>query len=216
MTIRYDAILTAKSVAEMQAAGQFNDGQPLILTVAGDAVMYLWDDDSTATDEASTTAAVVAVTGQTTGRWIRAGGGTTNVTASTLAVATLGNTPRVYTINAAAGCAVTLPAATGTGNAAEFILGTTVTSNTTVIAVNGTPGTDTMTGNSVTLADAGATLVGYEAGATADTITFDGSTTGGLKGDRVLVRDIASGLWFVQVFTAATGTEATPFSAAVP
>jgi len=109
-----------------------------------------------------------------------------------------------------------LPAATGTGNSAEFILGTTVTSNTTTIAVNGTPGTDTMTGNSVTLADAGNTLVGFEAGATADTITFDGSTTGGLKGDRVVVRDIASGLWFVQVSTAATGTEATPFSAAVP
>jgi len=41
----------------------------------------------------------------------------------------------LQTINAAAGLTVTLPAASGTGYRYEFLIGTTVTSNTVVIQV---------------------------------------------------------------------------------
>ncbi|MCA9687878.1 MAG: hypothetical protein KC457_37315, partial [Myxococcales bacterium] len=55
----------------------------------------------------------------------------------------------------------------------------------------------------------------FETASTSDTITFNGSTTGGIKGATVELQDVASNLWAVRVVGAATGTEATPFSATV-
>lgn len=135
-----------------------------------------------------------------------------DVTAST---ATVGRTHngRITTLNRAAGIAVTLPAATGSGDTYRFVLGTTVTSNSTTIKVANA--TDVMTGTCTTLQDGGDTSVSFETASTSDTITWNGSTTGGIKGDYVELIDVASGLWFVRVVQSGTGTEATPFSATV-
>lgn len=134
-----------------------------------------------------------------------------NCTAATLAITEAAHDGKVITLNRAGGITVTLPAATGSGMRLLFVVGTTFTSNG-VIQVTGD---DTMTGNAILAQDGGDTLVMFEAGATADTITMDGSTTGGLKGARVELIDIAADLWAVHYVGAATGTEATPFSAAV-
>lgn len=48
-------------------------------------------------------------------------------------------------------------------------------------------------------ADAGDTIVAFETAAASDTITMNGTTTGGLVGDRILLKDIAAGFWQVQV-----------------
>lgn len=135
-----------------------------------------------------------------------------NITASTtLSRDTHGEA--VCTINAAAGVAITLPDATGTGSKFHLILGTTITSNTTTIKV---PDADnTMTGTALLGQDAADTAVLFETAATTDTITFNGTTTGGIKGDSVELIDIAANLWWVRVAGSATGTEATPFSATV-
>lgn len=135
-----------------------------------------------------------------------------NVTASTLAVAAADHDGRIVTLNRAAGIAVTLPAASGSGLKLHFMIGTAVTSNSTTIKVTGD---DTMAGNAIIGQDAADTAALFEAGATADTITLNGSTTGGLKGDSVELIDVATDLWWVRVVGAATGTEATPFSATV-
>lgn len=116
-------------------------------------------------------------------------------------------------LNAAAGLTVTLPASTGGGDEYEIIVGTTVTSNNDVIKVANS--TDIMQGVCWQAADSGSTSNAWEAGATDDTITLNGTTTGGIKGDRILIKDVASGLWAVQMWGAATGTEATPFSSTV-
>ena len=116
-------------------------------------------------------------------------------------------------VNAAAGLTLTLPAASGTGLAFDIVIGTTVTSNSVAIKVANA--SDVMTGLAVQAADAGATASAWETAATDDTITFNGTTTGGIKGDRVILKDIAANLWSVTVIGAATGTEATPFSATV-
>lgn len=137
-----------------------------------------------------------------------------NVTASTLYLTYKDHNDRTVTINAAAGCAVRLPAATGSGARLRIIIGTTITSNSTTIKVANA--VDVMTGNAIQSQDGGATLQMFEAGASDDTITFNGTTTGGIKGDIVELEDIASGLWWVRVTSAGTGTtEATPFSATV-
>ncbi len=126
---------------------------------------------------------------------------------------------KAFVLNHAAGATHTLPPAIGSGETYEFIFGTTITSNTAVLRVNSA--TDYFRGMAVQSQDGGNTVQAWETansgtvGTESDTMTFDGSTRGGLVGDRVLVRDIAAGVWMVQSSLVGTGTEATPFSAAV-
>jgi hypothetical protein len=136
-----------------------------------------------------------------------------SATAATLAVTAASHAGRTILLDRAAGVTATLPAATGTGNTYTFFVKTTVTSNGYVIKV--ADATDVMSGNALLLQDAADTVVGFEAAASDDTITMDGSTTGGLAGTRILLQDVATNLWSVQMVGAATGTEATPFSATV-
>lgn len=139
-----------------------------------------------------------------------------NATAATLAVKATTHAGKTITLNRAGGIAVTLPAATGSGDEYEFIVGTTFTSPATIKVANAT---DTMVGSAVLAQDAANTVVQFAASGTDDTITFDGSTTGGLLGATVKLRDIkldgTTAKWLVDVVSEATGTEATPFSATV-
>lgn len=167
----------------------------------------------------STNGFVGAVTGNITGNVTGNLTGTVlattpvNATAATLTVTQATHGGRFVTLNRAAGITATLPAASGTGTVYSFVIGTTVTSNTTVIKVANA--SDTMTGTAYVVSDNSNAVVGFRTGASDDTITFDGSTTGGLKGDIVHVVDVATNLFSVTVLSAATGTEATPFSATV-
>jgi hypothetical protein len=116
-------------------------------------------------------------------------------------------------VNAAAGLTMTLPAASGTGDEYSIVIGTTVTSNSVIIRVANA--VDVLIGNAFQAVDSGTSVHGYETAADTDTITFNGTTTGGVRGDRVVLRDVAAGFWQVEIFGSATGTEATPFSATV-
>lgn len=136
-----------------------------------------------------------------------------NTTASTLTVTQASHAGKVITLNRAAGIAVTLPAASGTGAVYSFVIGTAVTSNSTTIKVANS--SDTMTGTAYVVSDGAAAVLGYRTGASDDTVTFNGTTLGGLKGDQVIIQDIGTNLFSVLVLSAATGTEATPFSATV-
>ena len=135
------------------------------------------------------------------------------VTGATLTVTSDAQAGRTIVINAAAGCAVTLPNATGTGAVYRFVIGTTITSNSTTFKVNNA--TDVMTGRAYVISDNTAAVLGYATAASSDTITLDGTTTGGYAGDFIEITDAIAGTFAVRVFTKATGTEATPFSATV-
>lgn len=136
--------------------------------------------------------------------------GLTTVTTATIAVNDDAHLGMPIVLNRAAGCTATLPAATGSGNKYEFI-GAVDATGDQVIQVTGD---DTMAGVAFLGNDSAGASCFYTA-ATSDTITLDGSTTGGLKGWRVECRDIAADTWAVLVMSEASGTEATPFSAAV-
>lgn len=144
-------------------------------------------------------------------------GPTIAVTPLALTAAALALTPEhageTIVLNRAAGQALTLPAAMGTGAVYRFFVQTTITSNSTTIKVANS--TDVMQGFAVVLQDGGDTVVGFETAADSDTITFNGTTTGGIRGALVELEDVASGLWSVNVRGAATGAEVTPFSATV-
>ena len=136
--------------------------------------------------------------------------GIVTVTDATVTITDDAHVGQRIILNRAAGCTATLPAATGSGNRFEFIGAVDATGNQ-VIQVTGD---DTMAGVAYLGNDtAGASC--FYTGATSDTITLDGSTTGGLKGWRVICDDIAADTWAVLVMSEASGTEATPFSAAV-
>lgn len=136
--------------------------------------------------------------------------GTNVLTAS----ATLDPNPhagRTIVLSAAAGLTVTLPAATGSGAIYEIVVATTVTSNSYIIQVANA--TDVMMGAVALATDiAGVTV---PTTSTSDTITMNGSTTGGVLGSTVRLIDAASGKWAVSGALVSTGVEATPFSAAV-
>lgn len=112
----------------------------------------------------------------------------------------------------AAQSVVTLPAATGSGTKFSFLVGA-VNTNDHVVQVTGT---DTLEGIAFMANDTDASVSGFETAADSDTITLNGTTTGGAAiGDRVEVVDMASGKWHVLAHISGTGVEATPFSAAV-
>jgi len=136
--------------------------------------------------------------------------GIVTVTDATVSITDDAHVGQRVVLNRAAGCTATLPAATGSGNRFEFI-GAVDATGDQVIQVTGD---DTMAGVAYLGNDAAGASCFYTA-ATSDTITLDGSTTGGLKGWRVVCDDIAADTWAVTVMSEASGTEATPFSAAV-
>lgn len=117
----------------------------------------------------------------------------------------------IFVLDSATGRIVTLPASTGKGNVYTVYIKTTVSSGSHVIQVANS--TDVMNGGVALSTDIGGTNM--LASATSDTITMNGSTTGGLAGSWVRLYDVAAGFWMVEGFLVTTGTEATPWSAAV-
>lgn len=114
-------------------------------------------------------------------------------------------------INAAAGVAITLPAASGTGDEYTLFIGTTITSNTTTVKVANA--SDIMQGVvSVATDIAGVTC---PTAADTDTITLNGTTSGGIKGSYIVLCDVATNVWEVSGGLVSSGVEATPFSATV-
>lgn len=112
--------------------------------------------------------------------------------------------------NAAGGGTLTLPASNGDGQKIKVVVHTTVTSSLIIAVANAT---DVIRGGVAISTDvAGITML---AGGTDDTITMNGSTTGGLAGSTVTLTDYKAGFWLVEGFLVSTGSEATPFSATI-
>jgi len=137
--------------------------------------------------------------------------GTVTVTDATVSITEGAHAGQRVILNRAAGITATLPDATGSGARYEFILLADATGDHVIEVANAG---DTMMGVAYLGNDSAGASCFYTAD-TSDTITLDGTTTGGLKGARVLVDDIAADTYSVMVYSEASGTEATPFSAAV-
>jgi hypothetical protein len=136
--------------------------------------------------------------------------GIVTVTTATVAITDDAHVGQRVVFNRAAGVTATLPEATGSGNRYEFI-GAIDATGDQIIQVTGN---DTMAGVAYLGNDSAGASCFYTAD-TSDTITLNGDTKGGLKGWRVICDDIAADTWSVLVMSEASGTEATPFSAAV-
>lgn len=105
----------------------------------------------------------------------------------------------------------TLPAATGSGAIYTFVVGEV---NTSGYLIKTATGADTFDGSILNgnSSSSGACRL-WNPGATDDTITLNGTTTGGVMiGDWVEVLDQAANQWTVTGVTTGSGTVATPFS----
>lgn len=136
--------------------------------------------------------------------------GVYNWTASTLAVTAGAFAGITIVSNLAATQTATLPAATGSGNVYRFFVKTTKTGN---LVIQVASSSDIILGAVGMATDAAGVTI--PTAAASDTITMNGSTTGGLLGSQVVLQDVASGVWAVSGFIVSSGAEATPFSAAV-
>lgn len=129
---------------------------------------------------------------------------------SALTVTRASHLGKVILVDAAVST-ITLPAASGSGDEYHFFV--TVTSNTAQV-IKVANSSDTMVGAIVgTTGSQGSG--GDVAGGTDDTITMNGTTSGGIAGTKIDVKDIASNLWLVSGTVAFSGTSAAIFSATV-
>lgn len=135
-----------------------------------------------------------------------------NVTASTLTVTAAAHGDRIVTLNRAAGVAVTLPAFTGSGYKYTFVIMTATSGGSQVFTATGA----FLFGGIPQNNDTGASnLFGVSVATNAGgftTITMDGSTQGGRKGDWITIQDIGTSQGLVTGMLNASGTEATCYS----
>lgn len=146
-----------------------------------------------------------------------AGGGAlvaTTAGATTLTITAASHAGKTVVLNNTGPIAVTLPQATGTGNIYSFFVAVAATGTSSTIKVANS--TDVMAGFQFTVTTTSTNVEGFATSATSDTISFNGTTLGGIVGDQYIVQDMKTGVFAVTLFSSSTGTEATPFSAAVP
>tara|TARA_B100000519_G_scaffold174653_1_gene162707 strand:+ start:188 stop:781 length:594 start_codon:yes stop_codon:yes gene_type:complete len=140
------------------------------------------------------------------------------VTDATLAP-TVAQSGSIFSITAAAGCVVTLPAASA-GLNYSFHLAATVTSNT--FTINAASSADVLQGNiicvdkdepgSVTATNAGATIAVDTPAADDHQIVQDGDTKGRFLGTKIDYVCITDALWYVTGFSFFNGSVATMFT----
>jgi|SaaInl7_200m_RNA_FD_contig_91_467588_length_3186_multi_5_in_0_out_0_2 hypothetical protein len=107
---------------------------------------------------------------------------------------------------------ITLPAATGTGYRYTVILKTAFTAG----SIKAASASDSFLGGIVGVDDDADAAYAWKAETDDDTITGNGTATGGKVGDCYEFIDLATGLFYVSGFiTQSGGSEATPFSATV-
>jgi hypothetical protein len=108
---------------------------------------------------------------------------------------------------------ITLPAATGTGFRYTFLI---VTTAWTAGSIKAASASDSFLGGLNGVDDDADAAYAWKAEAADDTITGNGTSTGGKVGDWYEFIDVATGLFLVRGFiTQSGGSEATPFSAMV-
>jgi hypothetical protein len=207
------------TVAESYVSANFNERIRFILTTdtSGTATVTLTDNDDKVktkwTDQIGNTLMELADSGLILYKGVRHGVGHSAVVNTTVALSltAVAHAGRIVTASHTTGFAITLPEAIGNGDVYTVFYDTTVGSgNHTIVA----PSSDTsfIGGASISTNISGVTIICNSGD---DTITMNGGTTGGLLGTWFRFTDVASGIFMLEGFLCATGTEADPFSAGV-
>lgn len=186
--------------AKASAAAVLGANKNLDVLVVADGGLYLGAGAGTAV---AATAAEINAVADVSARVV-------NTTATSLALSAATHEGKFVVVKSTSPIAVTLPAATGSGNRFEVVVAAVATATPHTIKAATT--NDIMAGVSL-IAQTDTTQVnGFLTTATDNTISLNGTTKGGLVGDRIFILDIAAGVYSVKIFGGATGTVVTPFS----
>lgn len=172
-------------------------------------------------DTSNTLKAIVAGSGTTEVEFLPANLAPIQATAATLTVTAALHAGRTVMLNRAGGIAVTLPAATGTGNKYRFVVQTTFTGAAQINVANAT---DYFIGFAINGIDGGTQVPHLYPTANTGTVATESdiislfgtaNAQGGIKGQTVEIEDVASAVFQIRSVSDAAGTEATPFSAGI-
>ena len=134
---------------------------------------------------------------------------------NTLAVTLASHAGRTIALNSLTGSVCTLPVATGSGAVYKFVVSVLATSNSHVVKVADASGLIKGVIHSIDT-DTGDAVASWGSTSTSDTITLNRSTTGSVYvGEEITITDVATNVFSVRGWFAATGAPATPFSATV-
>lgn len=114
---------------------------------------------------------------------------------------------RLLNCQLAAGQAFTLPAANGKMGKFRMFIGITLTGSTTISAA----GSDVISGIS-TMAGQSSLGPTFASASNTNTVTLNGTTTGGILGTYVELEDVGKAQWLVKIKSIGSGAAATPFS----
>lgn len=136
---------------------------------------------------------------------------------STLTLTEAAHEGKTILLDTITGSVVDLPAATGTGGIYRFVVFRAATSNAHIIRVQAASSAfmDGVIYQMDTDVSPALTVRPALDGDAFDTITLNGTTSGGLVGDEIVVQDLDTDLWFVRGHINATGTIVTPFSSVI-
>jgi len=113
-------------------------------------------------------------------------------------------------MNRAAGVTLTLPPARGSQERYHVVVQTTFSGGSGIIKVANAA--DSMIGNVIMSTDTLAAGSMQAPPADSDTITMNGTTTGGAAGSQLTLIDVAANTWMVEGVLVCVGSAATPFS----
>ena len=200
----------------------FHDGTNSFLTNATGIMKVATENSGIAVTIGHTTSETtigdnLTITGHSTPATVTKGKVVLVATGAITQAAHAGKTLSMAEVGGDAACTFTLPAATGTGNVYKFIVGVVNTSNYIIKVADAT---DTIDGQVIVTNDATAggtaSVISWPTVAASDTITLNGTTTGGVGiGDYIELTDLIANQYVVSGMLKASGTEATPFSATV-
>jgi len=182
-----------------------HDGSAAGLYLGGTLVTATAAELNTGLDGVTATAAEINSVADMSGQLVAQAAGNFALTA-----ATHGN--RITLVNDA-DVVITLPAATGTGYKYKVLIVTTAWTGGSIVAASAS---DSFLGGINGVDDDADAPYAWKAETNDDTITGNGTATGGKVGDWYEFIDVATGLFLVNGFiTQSGGAEATPFSATV-
>lgn len=196
----------AMAVREMITTEVHASLDATVLKIGSTAITATAAEINAGVDGLTATAAEINAACDVSGRLVAQAAGDFSLTAATHA-------NRITLVNDA-DVTITLPAATGTGDVYKVLIVTTAWTGGTIQAASAS---DSFLGGINGVDDDADAAYAWKAETNDDTITGNGTATGGKIGDWYEFTDVATGLFLVTGFiTQSGGAEATPFSAAVP
>lgn len=131
--------------------------------------------------------------------------------ATTLTLSEATHEGKIVLLQSTGGLAITPPAAVGSGDRYELLIKTTISGGSVTLDAKAGNASDVFLGRCYQL-KVGTGEVVYAAASNSNLLTLDGTTTGGLAGDRIYLVDMATNKWYINFDSTASGTVATPFS----